>query len=131
MIFKEIKPGMVIHCKTQEEAKILVGHLNGDKDYVDYWTKYGQDTHYEISSRLKPTTFGTRNLYRNSMHQYQIVEFTDLIITDSEKPVSQIIEEVRETVCDHLCKYSDTADEDGVCDYMRAHDGNCPLDRLQ
>lgn len=128
MIFKEIKPGMVIHCKTQDEAKCLVEHLNGDRDFIEYWTKYNQDTHYEISIYLKPTTFGTRNQYRYSM--YRIVEFADLIITDSEKSVSQIIEEVCETVCDHLCRYSDTA-ADGVCDYMREHDGKCPLYRLQ
>lgn len=35
---------------------------------------------------------------------------------------------VAETVCDELCRYNDTADDDGVCDYMRQHGGECPLD---
>lgn len=47
-----------------------------------------------------------------------------------EKSATKIIEEVAETVCDDLCKYRDTCDEDCVCDYMREHDGKCPLDRL-
>lgn len=45
------------------------------------------------------------------------------------KSATQIIEEVCETVCDDLCKYRDTADDDFICDYMREH-GKCPLDRL-
>lgn len=38
-------------------------------------------------------------------------------------------QEVFEKVCDQLCKYRDTCDEDIECDYIREH-GNCPLDRL-
>lgn len=45
--------------------------------------------------------------------------------------IKQIVQEVTETVCDDLCKYRDTADEDLICDYMRQHDMKCPLDLLQ
>lgn len=50
---------------------------------------------------------------------------------NEEKSLSAvyIIEETVETICDELCKYRDTADENNECDYMREH-GACPLDRL-
>lgn len=39
-------------------------------------------------------------------------------------------EQIVSVVCDNLCKYKDTADEDCVCDYMREHDNRCPLEEL-
>lgn len=51
-------------------------------------------------------------------------------IGEAIKSATKVILEVCETVCDNLCKYSETADEDSVCDYMREHEGHCPLDRL-
>lgn len=42
----------------------------------------------------------------------------------------QIIEETAENVCDNFCKYRDTADENGECDYMRENEGKCPLDEI-
>lgn len=44
---------------------------------------------------------------------------------------SRIIDQVCETVCDDLCKYRDTTDDDLYCDYMREHNGECPLDKLR
>lgn len=44
--------------------------------------------------------------------------------------VTEIIESVIETVCDDLCKYRVTADDDCICDYIREH-GSCILDRLR
>lgn len=44
--------------------------------------------------------------------------------------ITTIIEEVCETVCDNLCKYSSTSDENCECDYIREN-GSCPLDRLR
>lgn len=46
-----------------------------------------------------------------------------------EKKVIQQIEDVMGEVCDNLCKYRDTADEDAVCDYIREN-GACPLNKL-
>lgn len=48
------------------------------------------------------------------------------IITNAVKE----IEDVCEIVCMELCKYQATTDEEFICDYMREHDGKCPLDRL-
>lgn len=42
----------------------------------------------------------------------------------------EIIESVVNKVCDDLCKYAVTADEDCICDYIREH-GKCPLEVLQ
>lgn len=54
-------------------------------------------------------------------------------IEREEKNVDElrkIAEETAENVCDNFCKYRDTADENGECDYMREHEGACPLDAL-
>lgn len=40
-----------------------------------------------------------------------------------------ILEEVCGDVCDNLCKYRDSADDDFICDYIREN-GACPLDVL-
>lgn len=45
------------------------------------------------------------------------------------KTISEILQEVREDICDNYCKYRDTSDEDCLCDKIR-DGGNCPLDRL-
>lgn len=43
--------------------------------------------------------------------------------------ISDILQEVREDICDNYYKYRDTADEDYLCDKIR-DGGECPLDRL-
>ncbi len=48
---------------------------------------------------------------------------------EKEITVSEIIEGVKEVICDRLCRYRDTTDEVYVCDYIREHK-TCPLDRL-
>lgn len=48
---------------------------------------------------------------------------------EASSSASEIITSVAEEICDHFCRYSDTADENYECDHIRA--GNrCPLDRL-
>ena len=52
--------------------------------------------------------------------------------TDMEtqvKTVKEIIEETAEDICENYCRYRNTTDEDGLCDWIR--DGSlCPLERL-
>lgn len=48
---------------------------------------------------------------------------------NTRQTLSQILEEVREDICDNYCKYRDTADEECLCDKIR-DGGECPLDRL-
>lgn len=43
--------------------------------------------------------------------------------------IQTTIEKTTEIVCEQLCKYRETADDDFICDYIREH-GECPLDRL-
>lgn len=43
--------------------------------------------------------------------------------------IQQQLQEVIEAVCDNLCKYRSTADDDLICDYIREH-GSCPLDKI-
>jgi hypothetical protein len=38
--------------------------------------------------------------------------------------------EMQGKICDELCRYRDTADASCICDYMREHDGICPLDTV-
>ena len=45
------------------------------------------------------------------------------------KSVIEIIEEVCEIVCDELCKYRDSTDENCECDYIKKN-GTCPLSKL-
>lgn len=45
--------------------------------------------------------------------------------------IRETIDDVSAVVCDELCKYRSTCnDDDFRCDYIREH-GECPLDRLQ
>lgn len=46
-----------------------------------------------------------------------------------ERNICQQIEDVCGIICDDMCKYKDTCDENCECDYIREH-GDCPLFRL-
>lgn len=45
------------------------------------------------------------------------------------KSASEVLEEVRDDICNNYCEYRNTMDEDGLCDKTR-DGGSCPLDRL-
>ena len=49
--------------------------------------------------------------------------------TMKDKSITQLLEEIREDLCDNYCKYRDTCDENCECDITR-DGGTCPLDRL-
>lgn len=40
------------------------------------------------------------------------------------------LEELVGTVCEELCKFRDSCNEEHKCWYMRTHNGECPLDKL-
>lgn len=44
-----------------------------------------------------------------------------------EKTVIQVLQELAENICDDFCKYQETTDKEGVCDWIR-NGGKCPLD---
>lgn len=45
------------------------------------------------------------------------------------KPITKIIEEVAENICDNFCKFRDTCDDNCECEWIR-QGNDCPLDRL-
>lgn len=46
-----------------------------------------------------------------------------------DKTKNNLLEQIKEDICDNYCQYRDTADEEFLCDAIR-DGGNCPLDRL-
>lgn len=46
-----------------------------------------------------------------------------------EERVPRILERLSGEICDNLCKYADTSDENCECQYIKEH-GHCPLDIL-
>ena len=77
MRLKEIKPGMVIHCNTQEEANKLCDAVCASKQWKEYWGIYKDDTCYQIGYHAMKT-FGSSNSYSD----FIITEFSDLILPE-------------------------------------------------
>lgn len=100
MRLKEIKPGMVIHCKTEEEANILAVEL----DKLGYSWVTGQKlpndsvfkNHINICLFLRRTGEVTWCDFESAMVRKEtITEFSDLIITElSAKEVLETIGEI-------------------------------------
>ena len=44
-------------------------------------------------------------------------------------PLTVVIQEVAEDICNNFCKYTETIDDNCECEYMRKN-GYCPLERL-
>lgn len=84
MKFKEIKPGMVIHCPTEENAKELLKHLD-ELGYVwnsgsnllkdTMYSRYKGEICYCIES--VGITYGSIGNFRQS--EFDITEFSDLL----------------------------------------------------
>lgn len=84
--FKEIRPGMVIHCPTEENAKQLLEHLDGlgyewssrsEKlsERTNYGV-YGENTCYLIEQCME-VMFSSINSLKSE--GYEVTEFSDLI----------------------------------------------------
>lgn len=99
MRLKEIKPGMVIHCKTEEEANALMVELDrlgyrwinarciGDNRY----NFYRGETCYCISN-CRTITYSGLDYYKENKRE--ITEFSDLII--SELSANEVLETMKE-----------------------------------
>lgn len=46
-----------------------------------------------------------------------------------KQSASEVLEDVRDDICNNYCEYRNTVYEDGLCDKTR-DGGSCPLDRL-
>lgn len=86
MKLKEIKPGMVIHCPTEEEAKELLKYLDGlgyrwfstsEKllESINY-DAYGENMCYSIEQYMK-VMYSDINYFESE--GYEVTEFSDLI----------------------------------------------------
>ena len=84
MRLKEIKPGMVIHCKTKEEMEELSKHIKFFNTVDNIWS-YGNDgvsrDCIRINEMGKYEGFCTYDYYANEM-RYKITEFSDLILPE-------------------------------------------------
>ena len=90
MKLKEIKPGMVIHCKTEIEAWYLLEHLSklgfvwlSSRNLLDdtNYRTHGNETCYEfIRDSEKRIAFGSYEFYEDNKRD--IVEFSSLIIEE-------------------------------------------------
>ena len=76
---KEILPSTAIHCKTEEEAVMLVNHAGLPIHHIFHWDIYKDKTCYYFS-RMGWWTYGNVDEYRKV--GYVITEFEDLIIDD-------------------------------------------------
>lgn len=112
MRLREIKPGMVIHCKAMKEADILVRKLHGSDKWKDYWSHYAANTCYLIDENGL-SSYGHRETYR----EYPIIEFSDLIIPDLTP--AEVLK-----ICNEMCR------EAGPCDNCKMN-GNCFAERDQ
>ena len=119
MKLKEIKPGMVIHCKNDEEKKLLLEESER-LGYVWYGTK-GKPTErsvYAIGDTIHFYDAGTTAFsadYKYITHSsgigYSAIEFSDLIIPEmSAEEVLQI--------CSEICN-------GGPCDKCIIGEENC------
>lgn len=47
----------------------------------------------------------------------------------NNKTIPELFSEMCDTVCNRLCKYADTVDENGMCELGRSGEG-CPLHKF-
>lgn len=122
MRLKEIKPGMVIHCKTLEEMEQAIEHYKIDEDASLIWNyKSSFDDErrdcLQFNESGNYTGFCSREYFEGE--GYTITEFSDLILPDlTAEEVLDILSEIRnckdrdcyECPLDSIC-----GDNGGVC----------------
>ena len=104
MRLKEIKPGMVIHCKTEEEKEILIGEL----DRLGYvWCTGDRVAHLDVGKKVDTVCYsiGSDKKLTWSFYSEQssktVTEFSDLIIP--ELSAKEVLETIYEICDNHKC----------------------------
>ena len=101
MRLKEIKPGMVIHCKTQEEMEQAIEHYKIDEDAKYIWkykSPHADDCeirdclHFDKAGNY--SGFCSRKYFEDE--GYNITEFSDLILP--ELTAEEVLE-----ICHKIC----------------------------
>ena len=129
---KEIKPGMVIHCKTFEEAKMLarnssLGEQFKSKDLS--WYVHKDETCYCYHSN-HVWTYSYYKFYQSCFTHNMFLEFVDLIIEDEEEESERMdisVEKIEESlrVIREVCE---SHEECKICP-LRTHGGSdCQLE---
>ena len=122
MRLKEIKPGMVIHCKTLEEMEQAIEHYKIDEDASLIWNyKSSLDDErrdcLQFNESGNYTGFCSREYFEGE--GYTITEFSDLILPDlTAEEVLDILSEIRnckDRYCFECPLDSNCGDNGGVC----------------
>ena len=116
MRLKEIKQGMIINCKTELEAKELLGYLH-EKGYKwavgssleekTEWGIYKELTCYVIKWDKK-IKFSRQNLHEN-----EYIRYTDLILP--ELTAKETLETIKEICYGRACNNMCPLYSDGLC----------------
>ncbi|MCD8068505.1 MAG: hypothetical protein LUE87_06420 [Lachnospiraceae bacterium] len=97
MKFKEITPGMVIHCPREQDARTLLKHLEdlkydvSDAVKIHAYARYKEKTCFYINPNITVSYgdddfYATDKNFREHEGNLKITEFSDLIEHD-EKPI--------------------------------------------
>lgn len=107
MRLKEIKPGMVIHCKTEEEANDFLHFLcgkgftwHGGRSFLsnNHFSDYHEGTCYKVYAGNQLTVGGISHF--NSVNE-TVTEFSDLIIP--ELSAKEVLETIGEICSENRC----------------------------
>lgn len=121
MKLKEIKPGMVIHCKTEEEAVALhtelcrIGNMSTDMDNLSNFIDVSYLCYEILNLNTKTWRFATEHEFEEKNG----IEFSDLIIP--ELSAKEVLETMKE-ICDFVAECK-------VCPFVGECDPTCtPFD---
>lgn len=98
MRLKEIKPGMVIHCKTKGEVSEILKVVKENGFSIDIWDRKKENTCLRISDGVL-VGFDCVDYYIND--GYTITEFSDLIIP--ELSAKEVLETISEICSENRC----------------------------
>ena len=108
MVLKEIKDGMLIRCRTKEEAEKLVSLTESNINYVKFWDVHENNTVYKVLNG-KIASYGNKPYYNETL----IYDFSEFIIQEESELTAEellkIIKEICEkNLCDDKCLFRDS-----------------------
>lgn len=120
MKLRELEKGMVIHCKTQEDAMVLVNQYYMPTEFVSvYWYTYRENTCYFFTNQ-NTWMYCSKNYYLREGHE--VIEFEDLIIDESipTLPTKQVLDDY--IVCELMS--GEVFDFGGMCNASKLNGPN-------
>lgn len=104
MKLKEIKPGMVINCRTEEEVWALINHSSLPRHFANYWGDYEADTCFRRVGSYD-NTWSTADLDWYKRHGIPVTPFSDLVIPEEEEEELTVVEAFN--IANQMCINSD------------------------